>query len=79
MDCVIDDNPNKKDLYMPGSLIPIFPSDRLIEREIKLCMLSVSPLNEEKIFVNNPQYVEAGGNFVSVFPASSRALVCFKS
>jgi len=79
VDFVSDDNPNKKDLYMPGSLIPIFPSDRLIEREIKLCMLSVSPLNEEKIIVNNPQYVEAGGNFVSVFPASSRALVCFKS
>lgn len=79
VDCVIDDNPNKKDLYMPGSLIPIVPSNHLITSKIRLCILSVSPLNEDNIIANNPQFVGSGGTFASVFPASPHALVCIKS
>ena len=71
---VADDNPNKRGLFMPGSHLPILGSDALLERGIKLCLLSLSPESEDKVIQNNGAFVKHGGSFSSIFPGSKRAL-----
>jgi SAM-dependent methyltransferase len=72
---VVDDNPNKKGLFMPGSRLPILGSGALVEKDIKLCLLSLSPESEEKVIQNNQGFIDQGGQFFSIFPSSERALV----
>ena len=74
VECVIDDNPNKRGLFMPGSRLPIVGSDVLQSNEIALCLLSLNPIGEEKVMANNKAFVERGGTFASIFPASAHAL-----
>jgi hypothetical protein len=53
IDVVVDDNPHKQGLYMPGSKIPIV-SSRVLESEgIKICLMGVNPENEAKVFEKN--------------------------
>ncbi|OLE54943.1 MAG: hypothetical protein AUI36_17040, partial [Cyanobacteria bacterium 13_1_40CM_2_61_4] len=44
IECMIDDNPHKRGLYMPGSRLPILASSALLERGITLCLLSLNPI-----------------------------------
>jgi len=74
IECVIDDNPHKRGLYMPGSKLPIVGSRALLDRNISLCLLSLNPIGEEKVVEKNGAFVERGGTFASIFPASARAL-----
>ena len=61
---VIDDNPHKKGMYLPGSKILISGSDKLAPGEV--CVLCVNPAVEEKIIAKNPKIV-----FHSFCPASN--------
>jgi hypothetical protein len=71
---VVDDNPNKQGLFMPGSRLPIRPSDALLSEHIGLCLLSVNPEVEAKVMDKNRAFVERGGRFASIFAASERSL-----
>ena len=71
---IIDDNPHKRGLYMPGSHLPIVGSAALLEDDITLCLLSLNPIGEEKVIGNNQAFVDRGGVFASIFPASARAM-----
>ncbi len=71
---VVDDNPKKQGLFMPGSHLPIRGSSELINEDIKLCLLSVSPESEEKVIRNNRGFTDRGGIFASIFPVSNNAL-----
>lgn len=72
---VVDDNPNKRGLYMPGSRLPIVGSDVLLaETDIKLCLLGLNPLSEQKVMDRQAAFVERGGVFKSIFPSSAVAL-----
>ena len=70
IDFVADDNPHKKGLFMPGSQVPILGSASLVGRNIKLCLLTLNPMGEEKVVGRNTDFTDKGGVFASVFPAS---------
>jgi hypothetical protein len=71
---VVDDDPHKQGLFMPGSHLPIRSSQALLEENVRLCLLSVNPEVEEKVLQRNHGFVERGGRFASMFAASNRAL-----
>lgn len=75
VDFVVDDNPNKRRLFMPGSRLPIYESSALLEQNVKLCLLSLSPESEEKVIQKNQEYIQGGGKFASVIPSSRYALI----
>lgn len=70
IDCVLDDNPNKQRLLMPGSRLPIRSSSLLEQEKIDLCLLSLSPESEKKVLAARKQYVGRGGEFRSIFALS---------
>jgi hypothetical protein len=71
---VADDNPRKIGLFMPGSGLPILPSALLLEEEIRLCLLAVSPSAESRVRENNRDFTARGGVFASIHPQSPSAL-----
>jgi len=71
---VVDDDPNKSGLFMPGSGLPIYGSSALIEKNIRICLLSLNPLSEEKVMCNNQAFLNNQGAFYSIFPRSKYAL-----
>lgn len=76
----IDDNPDKKGLYMPGSKLEILGSSVLkdsADPSIGTIMLSINPRNEEKCIKNNKQFIDGGGKFYSIFKNSSVPLPVF--
>lgn len=68
--CVIDDNPHKLGLRMPGSGVVVRPSSVLISEKIDLCLLSLSPESEKKVIAAKQAYVDQGGLFRSIFALS---------
>ena len=67
---VIDDNTNKKGMFMPIGNIPIINSKKLIEKNIKICLLSLNPMNHSTIINKNKDFTKKGGIFLSIFPGS---------
>ncbi len=59
---------------MPGSRLAIEQSSALLERGIKLCLLSLSPESETKVVCRNQAFIEQGGAFFSIYPDSDRAV-----
>lgn len=75
IDFVVDDNPNKRGLYMPGSRLPIVGSEALLAADdIKLCLLGLNPLAEKKVMERQKAFTDRGGVFKSIFPSSAAAL-----
>jgi len=75
VDCVVDDNPHKRDLRMPGSRLPIVGSGVLADGSVDLCLLSLSPESERKVLDKHAAFVQRGGEFRSIFALSPIALV----
>lgn len=71
---VIDDDPHKQNLRMPGSRLPIRRSNALIEDNIKLCLLGINPESENKVIAKNRDFLNHGGCFASISPNSAHAL-----
>ncbi len=67
VECVIDDDPNKVDLQMPGSKLNIVNSNALRDKNIKLCLMSLSAESEEKVIRRHESYIHDGGRFESIF------------
>ena len=74
IDFVVDDFPEKRGLYMPGSKLPIVGSQEMIGKDIRLCLTSLNMESEQKVIQKNQEFIESGGTFASIFPSSSIAL-----
>ncbi len=68
--CVIDDDPRKAGLHLPGCQLPIVPSARLHAERPALCLLAASPDSEKVIMEKNKDYTNNGGRFASIYPRS---------
>lgn len=69
---IVDDQPEKQGKYMPGSKLPILPSDALIKHNIDLCLLAVNAECEDKVIAKHPEFQKKGGLFISALPPSKR-------
>ncbi|MBY0548464.1 MAG: class I SAM-dependent methyltransferase [Candidatus Obscuribacterales bacterium] len=74
IDLVIDDNPLKQGLAMPGSLIPIVPSSALQTENVRLCLLSLSYDSEIKVSTKNQVFRSFAGEVRSIFRASPNSI-----
>lgn len=73
---VIDDNPHKANTLLPGTALPVRPSSTLGTDPLSLCLLGLNPMNEDRVVERFTGAVaRAGGEFRSIFPASSRYLL----
>jgi len=71
INCVIDDNPNKKGLQMPVGGLQIAGSDVLNSGRIRVCLLGLNPLNQAGVIAKHQKFVDQGGIFASIFPGSA--------
>ena len=71
---VVDDDSNKRELYMPGSKLEIKGSNSLLIEDIGLCLLTLSPDSENKVIAKNKKFIENGGVFASVFKLSENSI-----
>ena len=74
IECILDDDPNRRGRFMPGSQLPIKSSAALDDPDIHLCLLSVNPLNEDKVVAKQQRFADRGGQFMSIFPKSKYAV-----
>jgi hypothetical protein len=74
IDFVVDDDPRKQGLYMPGSRLPIVASSELLERGVRLCLMTVRPEMESAVVRRNEAFTARGGCLASIFPDSAHAL-----
>jgi hypothetical protein len=71
---VVDDNPHKQGLLMPGSQLPILPASELLARNARVCLMSVRPEVEDAVIAKNSAFIKSGGILASVFPESRYSL-----
>lgn len=70
----IDDAPEKVGYLIPGTSIPIVPSEILqIDPSIDVCLLGVGPSGAERIRNNNAAYLARGGRMYTIFPGTGSA------
>jgi hypothetical protein len=74
IECIVDDQLEKQGKYMPGSRLPILPSEALEQQNITLCLLAVNTENEEKVIAKHSAWQQRGGKFFSVYPPSDKLL-----
>ncbi len=72
---VVDDDPHKQGLWMPGSRLPIRGPQALLARRVDLCLMSVGPEAEASVIGRSAALVERGVQFASIYPASRRAAI----
>lgn len=71
IDRVIDDQPEKQGLYMPGSRLKIESGAALKDADGD-CFLAVNAENEEKVIAKHAAFIAKGGRFFSVNAPSPR-------
>ncbi|MBF0523074.1 MAG: methyltransferase domain-containing protein [Candidatus Omnitrophica bacterium] len=74
IDFVVDDNPNMRGMFMPGSRLPVMESKEIYDQNIDVCLLTLSASSEDKVVKNHQKFIEKGGKFVSIFPGSKWAM-----
>jgi hypothetical protein len=74
IDFVVDDDSAKSGWYLPGSHLPVYSSNALHERNVRLCLMSVAPENERRVLERHHRFLQRGGRLASIFPGSQLTL-----
>jgi len=74
IDFVVDDDPAKCGRYLPGSRLPVLPSEALYSRPVGLCLMSVAPESEHRVRQHHGRFLESGGRLVSIFAGPGSGL-----
>lgn len=64
---VADDFPQKQGLLMPGSRLPIVGSRFLLDNDIGVCLLGLSPESEARVVAKNKAFTDKGGVFMNFY------------
>jgi hypothetical protein len=67
IDYVIDDNHNKSGCFMPGSNIPIISSIDMFQKDINICISTLSPDSEKIVLKKMKIFIDNGGRFIKAF------------
>ena len=76
IDYAVDDNINKKNLYLPGTKINIKNSEILSKEKKFLCLMSLNYSSEKKIFKKIKNLKSSKRLFFSIYPNSKNYLKC---
>ncbi len=72
---VVDDDQNKRGLFVPGCRLPIYNSNDLLDKDIKYCLTSLNPDSEKKVIAANETFLSRGGIFASIFPSNPNSFI----
>ncbi|HBA84535.1 MAG TPA: hypothetical protein DCZ95_10615 [Verrucomicrobia bacterium] len=64
---IVDDSPDKQNLYSPGYHIPVLPTKALYEQKPDYAFL-LAWVHTKPIIRSNQAYLEQGGQFITCFP-----------
>jgi cupin fold WbuC family metalloprotein len=73
--CVIDDDPHKQNLYMPGSKLPIKNSTTITKDNLDKVIFALNPELENKIMLKFQDFIDEGGSFHSITPISKISIL----
>jgi hypothetical protein len=73
--CVIDDDPNKQNLFMPKSKLPIKSSTVLLNKGKFLLVFSLMPEHEKKIIEKHNGLLKKNSQLSSIFPSSKYSFI----
>lgn len=68
--CYVDDQKEKQNYHVPGSLLPVYPSIELIEKNINHVLLGVNAENEKEVIHSN-KFNEKQITYESLLPPSA--------
>ena len=74
IDLVVDDNINKHGMLLPGTGIPIVPPETFNQRNGRLLLLAVNPLDCETIAKRSQVHLQPNRKWFSIFPRSDHFL-----
>lgn len=74
---IVDNDPNKTGLHMPGSRISIRTTDA-VKEPIDLCLLCANPRNEDVMIEKNQLFFRQVRKVASIFPSSKRAIATLR-
>ena len=72
--CVIDDDINKNNMYLPGSNLQITSSAVLDNNQIDYCLLALSPESEIAVRRAKQSFLRNGGKFFSIFSGAESSI-----
>ncbi len=67
LEFIVDDSPDKQNLFSPGFHIPILPTAALYERKPD-CVFILAWVHSKAIIKNHQRYIDEGGIFITCFP-----------
>ena len=70
----IDDDTNKTGLRMPGSELPIYPSEQIYSENIDVCLIAMSYENEQKVKERNKKFIKNGGQLLPISPNANYSI-----
>ena len=67
IDFIVDDDDNKKGLFLPAGNIPIIHSTNIYKLKVGICLLSINPNNFKIILNKHKKFLKKGNKFYSIF------------